>query len=73
MRRKRLPVPLEKLTEAQKITLIRNLRERLDAEKRKGVELLSGMRVRLDAVEWALARAHVEVQARRAGQEAGQE
>lgn len=59
MRRKTMPVPLEEMTEAAKITLIWKLRERLEVESRKHEEALRGMRVRLDAVEWALASAHV--------------
>ena len=57
--RKKMPVPLEELSEAKKIQMIHNLREILEVERRKCEESLRGMRVRLDAVEWALASAHV--------------
>ncbi len=69
MKRKRIPVPPDKMTGAQKIALICNLRETLDTERREHEESLRGMRARLDAVEWSLARAHVEAQAIRAERE----
>lgn len=68
MSRRRLRVPLEKLTEAEKIDLVHRLRETLDTERREHEESLRGIRAKLDAVEWALARAHVEAQALKAEQ-----